>query len=209
MRLEFLLITPAADEGLRLSVEADWEGNDLVHDLNIPDRFVFAPAPTPNDLPPTGGAPTAFGDASSGFAPEMAPCEETFQSLFVAGEIVVKMKPGADIGPILDEEGEPPDAAELSSDEDRGWYKVSVPEGEELAKCRAYSAHPEVLIVEPNFIRILEPIPTPSGLPIGGGAPGADPAPNALYAIAGVALLVVSAAVVYLGAKPRQYPDNS
>ena len=57
VRLEFVAGTPADDEVLRLSAEANWEGNDLVLDLNIPDRFVFAPAPTPNGLPSGGGPP--------------------------------------------------------------------------------------------------------------------------------------------------------
>jgi len=113
-------------------------------------------------------ASTASADTSNAFALKMAPCEVTSESQFVPGEILMVLGPGADIGPILEEEGEPPDAAELMFDEDLAelifgdWYVVSVPEGEELAKCRAYAMHLEVLIAEPNFIRILhDTIPTP------------------------------------------------
>ena len=108
------------------------------------------------------GAAGASTASSGALALGIAPCDEGSQAHFVSGEILVQMMPGADIGPILQEEGEPPDAAELVFDEDFGWYIVSVPEGEELAKCRAYLMHPEVLIAEPNFIRILhEPTSTP------------------------------------------------
>ncbi len=58
--LEFHLSDPVGGEGLRLSVEATWEGNDLVLDLIVPDRFVFAPAPNPDGLP-SGGGPPAGG----------------------------------------------------------------------------------------------------------------------------------------------------
>ncbi len=119
------------------------------------------------------GPSTASGDTSNAFALQIGPCEEGSKARFVAGEILVQMMPGADIGPILEEEGEPPGAAELVFadileeaelvfDEVFDWYIVSVPEGEELAKCRAYSAHPEVLAVEPNFLGTPDnPSPTP------------------------------------------------
>ena len=57
VRFEFLVGTPADDEGLRLSVEANWEGHELALDLSIPDRFVFGPAPAPDGLPSGGGPP--------------------------------------------------------------------------------------------------------------------------------------------------------
>ena len=86
---------------------------------------------------------------------------------------------------------------ELVTDEDFGWYVVAVPVGEELAKCLAYSMHPEVLIAEPNFLGTVDdPTPAPAMLPSGGGTPDASRIPNAFYIIAGAALLVVSAAVV-------------
>ena len=56
---DFVMGSPAGDEILRLSVEANWQGNDLVFDLSIPDRFVFAPAANPNGLPSGGGPPEA------------------------------------------------------------------------------------------------------------------------------------------------------
>jgi len=100
-----------------------------------------------------GAADASTSEATSNAFPlQVAPCEVSSQSNFVPGEILMQIEPGADIGPILEEEGEPPDAAELIFDEDLAelvfgdWYVVSVPEGEELAKCRAYLMHPEVLV---------------------------------------------------------------
>jgi len=156
------------------------------------------------------GAFTAAGASSNAFAQEIGPCEEGSKAQFAPGDILVKMAPGADIGAILEEEGEPPDAAELVVDEDFGLYVVSVPEGEELAKCRAYAMHPEVLIVEPNFIRTPhDPAPTPDRLPSGGGPPERGPTPAVFLLITGAALLVVSAAVVFSQRPGITRPDNS
>ena len=51
------------------------------------------------------------GATSDALALQEANCEVGPESHTVPGEIAVKMMPGADIGAILEEEGEPPDAA--------------------------------------------------------------------------------------------------
>ena len=92
LRLEFLLVTPAVDEFLSLSVEANWEGNDLVLDLNIADRFVFAPAPNPNGLPSGGGPP------EGGSTPAVILSVMGAALLAVSAAAVIAQRRGADRG---------------------------------------------------------------------------------------------------------------
>lgn len=98
---------------------------------------------------------------------QILPFEEGPGADIVPGLINVLTAPGADIAELLASEGDPPDAAEPLFDSGdpllADWYTVTVPEGEEVAKCRAYAMHPQVLEVGPVvFFGVDDPTPTPT-----------------------------------------------
>ena len=115
---------------------------------------------------------------------------------FVRGEILVSMTPGADIAAVLEREGDSPDAARPLVGTDR--YVVTVPEGEEVAKCRAYAKHPEVLEVWLHGVSGIDPLPTPSASPspTPGMLPAAGAASPASSSVATLALIAFGTAAV-------------
>jgi hypothetical protein len=149
----------------------------------------------------------ADGASSNGVHLQILPFEAGPSAGIVPGSINVQMAPGVDIAVVLQREGEPLGAATPLFDSDDpllvDWYSVTVPAGQEIAKCRAYARHPEVLEVGPVvFVGVDDPTPTsprmPGALPPSGARPYRGAAAGGLLLAALGTLAIVAAGLISL-----------
>jgi subtilase family serine protease len=94
------------------------------------------------------------------------PSTQTVPTPFVAGEILVKFKPGANSGARADAHRQA-GGAPLIELERTAVQRVRVPAGSESAAIARYQRNPNILFAERNFIRSLpRPASDPSGAPV-------------------------------------------
>lgn len=210
------LVTPATEYSGIVIIGENLQSADGSCPVEVNGIAAYAESCSPTEVSvvvpwnATSGDVVVFADGvpSNGIPLEIGPLPEDFFESFVRGEIIVKLVSGGDIGAVLESQGEPEDAANpLFNSSDpllADWYVVMVNEGDEVAKCRAYSMHPDVLEAGPNiYVTVDEPSPEPtagpSTLPSSGirpteGSPFADLvllAAGALAVFAGVAAVAL------------------